>query len=110
MTKKTMLFECRGPGAILGDEAYWVDTTLIVRQQGAWNVLPVFIHEHSDPDDEDGSSAAADEKMTISLLPEHADRWPLVNLRRAMARTEWAFHRHGHAVFLAGVLDLDRMA
>lgn len=100
----------RLPWAILGDEAYWVDTTLIVRQQGAWNVLPVFIHEHSNPDDEDESSAAADERMTITLLPEHAGRWPLSKLRRAMAGTEWAFHRHGHAAFLAGVLDLDRMA
>jgi len=93
----------------LGDEACWVDTTLIVRQQGAWNVLPVLIHEHSSTDDEDESSAVADERMTITLLPEHADRWSQVKLRRAMARTEWAFHRHGHAAFLAGVLDLDGM-
>lgn len=100
----------RLPWDILGDEAYWVDTTLIVRQQGTWSVLPVFIHEHSHPDDEDESSAPADETMTITLLPEYADRWSVSKLRRAMAKTEWAFHRHGHAVFLAGVLDLDRMA
>ena len=93
--------------AILGEEVYGVDTTLIVRQAGKWAVLPVWTHETSSADDDEESNT--DHTLLVTLLPEYAHRWSPRTLRQAMVRSEWAFHTQGHAAFLAAVLDLDEL-
>lgn len=96
----------RLPWFSFGDDVQWVDTTLIVRYAGTWQVLPVSIHEIAAADDDDESNSAAEE-MCISLFPEYADRWSVDRLRQAMKRIEWVFRTQGHSAFLAGMLDLD---